>query len=179
MQNATFKSLAVFAVVALTALPGARAQDQTATPATAATPAPASAPPAPIDFKPGFDDLMTMLVQPRHLKLYYAGVHKNWELAAAESRDLRQALQRMAQTIPTYQGNDVDAAIVSIIAPKIQAVDEAIAKADSARFASAYNDLTTACTACHTYMEHPFIVIRVPEATGNTPFPNQDFSATP
>jgi hypothetical protein len=35
-----------------------------------------------LDFKPAMDDLMTMLIQPRHIKLYYAGQAKNWTLAA-------------------------------------------------------------------------------------------------
>jgi hypothetical protein len=34
-----------------------------------------------LEFKPAMDDLMTMLIQPRHLKLYYAGEAKNWKLA--------------------------------------------------------------------------------------------------
>jgi hypothetical protein len=35
-----------------------------------------------LDFRPAMDDLMTMLVQPRHIKLYYAAQAKNWTLAA-------------------------------------------------------------------------------------------------
>jgi hypothetical protein len=147
------------------------------TPGAAASPA---MPPAPTAFAPGFDDLMTMLVQPRHIKLYYAGTQRNWELAAAESRDLRAALKRIVSVLPTYQGNDVDAAIVSIISPRIDRVDAAIAAADPNQFAAAYADLTTACTACHTYLEHPFIVIKVPDdPTASPAYADQDFRPSP
>ncbi|HWY61519.1 MAG TPA: hypothetical protein VNW15_06435, partial [Rhizomicrobium sp.] len=47
---------------------------------------PASGAPQIQSFTPGFDDMVTMLVQPRHIRLYYAGTAKNWEMAAAENR---------------------------------------------------------------------------------------------
>ena len=62
------------------------------------------------------DDLMTMLVQPRHLKLYYAGQAKNWMLAGFELNELRQALARIGRTIPTYRNIGVDTAVSSIFA---------------------------------------------------------------
>jgi hypothetical protein len=122
---------------------------------------------------------MTMLVQPRHIKLYYSGTQKNWELAVAELSDLRAAFGRISQTVPKYQGSDVDEAIKAIIAPKMQALDGAIAAADAKRFATAYGDLTAACNACHVYLEHPFLVIEVPGAKSNTAYPDQSFSAKP
>ncbi len=130
-------------------------------------------------FTPGLDDLMSMLVQPRHLKLYYAGTRKNWELAAAESRELRSAFRRIARSIPIYLDNNVDESVGSFLAPKMQAVDEAIAAGDSKRFVQAYYDLTAGCNACHAYMEHPFLLIKVPDSTANALFPDQEFKATP
>lgn len=150
-----------------------------AAPRAAAAPrrAPA-APPAPA-FVPGFDDLMTMLVQPRHVRLYYSGNAGNWELAAAENRDLRQSFDRLAQAIPEYLGNDVKAAVATFVAPKMDALDAAIAAADAKQFSTAYAELTAGCNACHTYMEHPFMVIKVPEGTVNTAHPDQDFKPAP
>jgi hypothetical protein len=130
-------------------------------------------------FLPGFDDLMTMLVQPRHTKLYYAGIEKNWELAAAESRDLRSSFDRITQAIPNYEGNDVDKAVVTFIRPKINAIDVAIAAADSKRFASSYKDLTAGCNACHTYMEHPFLVIKTPPPANGSAYMDQEFKPAP
>src|SRR5690348_2360567 len=65
----------------------------------------------PGEFTPRLDDLMTMLIQPRHLKLYYAGSRKNWELAAFESSELRSAFGRIAQVFPRYVGNDTNQAL--------------------------------------------------------------------
>ncbi|HVZ27492.1 MAG TPA: hypothetical protein VG798_02455 [Rhizomicrobium sp.] len=123
-------------------------------------------------FAPGFDDLMTMLIQPRHIKLWYAGAAKNWELAAAESRDLRQSMDRIRQALPSYENNDVAGAVANFITKKLDAVDSAVAAADSARFDAAYKDLTAGCNDCHTYMEHPFLVIKQPESNG---YPDQEF----
>ena len=70
-----------------------------------AAPAPAApgAPPAGgglqiLEFKPAMDDLMTMLIQPRHIKLYLAGQQRNWTLAAFELNELSSALRRIGQT---------------------------------------------------------------------------------
>jgi hypothetical protein len=143
-----------------------------AAPAATTTPAPA--------FTPGFADLMSMLIQPRHVKLYYAGMRKNWELAAFEARGLSTAFRRIAQTIPNYRDSgSVDEAVESMMAPAIKAIDAAIAAGDSKQFAKAYGDLTAGCNACHGYMEYPFLVIRVPGAdTKNSIYPGQDFSAS-
>jgi hypothetical protein len=130
-----------------------------------------------LDFKPGFDDLMTMMVQPRHIKLYVAGQQKNWELAAFELGELRASLRRIGQTIPRYRTYPVDSSVASIFAPKIQAMDAAIKSADSAAFATAYADLTAACNTCHQAMEHPFLVIKVPSPSAAAAFIDQEFVA--
>jgi hypothetical protein len=127
-------------------------------------------------FQPGMDDLMTMLVQPRHIKLFYAGKENNWEAAAYEARDLRMAFARIAQTIPSYQGLPVSDSVKAIIAPSLDKVDTVIAKADPIGFAASYKEITAACNACHAYMEHPFIVIEAPDATQKRAYPDQTFT---
>jgi len=89
--------------------------------AVAQNAAPEAAPPAParpglviLDFKPAMDDLMTMLVQPRHIRLYYAGEAKNWRLAGFEVNELRGALARIGRTIPNYRNINVDSAVGAI-----------------------------------------------------------------
>jgi hypothetical protein len=142
--------------------------------------APAAPPPAApaggglviLDFKPAMDDLMTMLVQPRHMKLYYAGQQKNWTLAAFELNEMVGALKRIGQTIPKYRNFSVDATVGSIFAPKIQAMDAAIKSGNPTQFTAAYGELTEACNTCHQGMDHPFLVIKVPDAVN---YPDQDF----
>jgi hypothetical protein len=125
-----------------------------------------------LEFKPAMDDLMTMLVQPRHIKLYYAGQAKNWMLAGFELNELRGALARIGRTIPTYRTIGVDTAVASIFADSIKSVDAAIKAADTTKFTAAYQEMTGACNACHAGMEHPFLVIKVPDAMN---YPDQEF----
>jgi hypothetical protein len=139
--------------------------------------APAAAPPAGgglqiLEFKPAMDDLMTMLIQPRHMKLYYAGQQQNWTLAGFELNELGAALRRIGQTIPKYRNISVDATVQSIFAPKIQAMTAALNAKNLPQFNSAYADLTEACNTCHEGLEHPFLVVKVPDGQN---FPDQDF----
>jgi hypothetical protein len=149
--------------------------------ATAQSPAPAgdAAPAARpgggltvLDFKPAMDDLMTMLVQPRHIKLYYAGQAKNWTLAGFQLNELRASLARIGRTIPTYRNIGVDTAVASIFTDRLKAVDAAIKAGDLGQFTAAYGEMTAACNACHAGMEHPFLVMKVPDAPN---FPDQEF----
>ena len=137
---------------------------------------PAQTPPRPgltiLDFRPAMDDLMTMLVQPRHIKLYYAGQAKNWTLAGFQINELRGALARIGRTIPNYRNINVDTAVASIFADKLKAVDAAVKAADSAQFMAAYGEMTNACNECHKGMEHPFLVIKVPDSNN---YPDQEF----
>jgi hypothetical protein len=125
-----------------------------------------------LEFKPAMDDLMTMLIQPRHLKLYYAGEAGNWKLAEFQLRELRQALARIGRTIPIYRKIGVDDAVGSIFTEKATGLEAAIKAADPAKFKAAYAEMTNACNACHAAMEHEFLVIKVPDAMV---YPNQEF----
>jgi len=147
----------------------------TAAPAPAAPAAPAGGGLQILDFKPAFDDLMTMLVQPRHTKLWVAGQQQNWQLAGFELNEMGSALRRVGQTIPKYRNISVDATVSSIFTPKIQAVAGAIAAKNQQQFNSAYGELTNACNLCHEALEHPFLVIKVPDANAANAFPDQDF----
>jgi hypothetical protein len=144
--------------------------------ATAAPAPPAPPPPLQIlDFKPAFDDLMTMLVQPRHTKLWIAAQQKNWQLAGFQLNEMGGALRRVGQTIPKYRNISVEATVSSIFTPKIQAVAGAITAQNPAQFNTAYAELTNACNLCHEALEHPFLVIKVPDASAAAAFPDQDF----
>ena len=125
-----------------------------------------------LDFKPGLDDLMTMLVQPRHIRLYYAGEAENWKLAEFQADELRAGLARIGRTIPNYRNVNVDTAVASIFADRMTAVDTAIKAHDLKAFTTAFTEMTEACNDCHKGLEHPFLKIKVPEPGA---FPNQDF----
>ena len=63
-----------------------------------------SAPPAPEPYRPGLGDLMTMTVQPRHIKLLLAGHEQNWPYAKYALKELQEAFDRVARAVPRYRG---------------------------------------------------------------------------
>jgi hypothetical protein len=164
--------------IAATALGGALGLSMSLIATAQNAPAPGDAAPAPrpgltiLEFKPAMDDLMTMLVQPRHIKLYFAGQAKNWTLAGFQLNELRASLARIGRTIPNYRNIGVDNAVATIFADRIKAMDAAIKAADPAQFDAAYKDMTAACNACHAAMEHPFLVMKAPDASS---YPDQEF----
>jgi hypothetical protein len=153
--------------VLLTLTMHSRARAQTAAPA-----APTTAVLAQPDYHPSLGDLMTMAVQPRHLKLGIAGKEKNWAYAKYELSELRNAFARVARTIPVYRNADLTALMNGLTTEPVKEVDEAIDAADAVKFKAAYAKLTNTCNACHLSQEHPMVVIRVPDAKA---FPDQDF----
>jgi hypothetical protein len=70
----------------------------------AQTPGQPAPPPA---YRPGLGDLMTMTVQPRHLKLGIAGHEKNWAYAAYEHHQLEEALERVARYWPQWRRSPI------------------------------------------------------------------------
>jgi len=90
------------------------------------------------DYHPSMGDLMTMAIQPRHIKLYYAGDRQNWGYAGHELGELRNAFARIARTIPQYHAlgtADITAAVT-------QAPLDALALAIKARSPEQFTVLT-------------------------------------
>ncbi len=129
-----------------------------------------------LDFKPGFDDLMTMTIQPRHLKMYYAGQQENWILARFQLNELRGAFGRIGDTIPDFGFFPVDDAVEATMFEPMDAMLAAINSSDLAEFNRAYVGLTAACNACHEAMHFPFLVMKIPDANPAAAYANQDFA---
>ena len=123
------------------------------------------------DYHPSLGDLMTMAIQPRHIKLGLAGQAANWPYAQYELSELRNALARVARTIPVYRNIDMTAVIGAITTDPLKALDQAIHAKDAHQFKMAYAALTTACNACHLSQDHAAVVIRVPTTN---PYPDQE-----
>jgi hypothetical protein len=124
------------------------------------------------DYHPSFGDLMTMAVQPRHIKLGLAGKQRNWTYAAYELSELRNAFARIARTIPKYQSVDTAELMTAVVKAPLDAMDQAIMKGDLLQFTAAYAQLTNACNACHRSLKHAAVVIKVPDTSL---YPGQDF----
>jgi hypothetical protein len=144
-----------------------------ATAAVLSIPVTASGQNAPPVFQPGLGDLMTMMVQPRHLKVGLAGQERNWAYLAYELHELEESLEKVAKLVPKWREIDIAGLIKGTIMPPIEALEEAAKTKDAVRFNEAYARLTAACNACHQSTKVGMIVVQVPR--GSSPFTNQDF----
>ncbi len=117
-------------------------------------------------YVPRLGDIMNA-AQVRHMKLWFAGKTRNWELANYELRLLKASLVEAALLY-----GDLPVDNVTTMVKPLEAVGDAIAAGDSRRFARTFGELTEGCNACHQSIKHGFIVMRVPEASS---FSNQVF----
>jgi hypothetical protein len=131
---------------------------------------------APPPYRPGLGDLMTATVQPRHIKLAFAGRQKNWAYAAYELHELDEAFDRLSAQWPQWQRVRIAELVETIIREPIDDLGQAIEAKDESRFASAYGKLTEACNACHQAAKRPFVVIQEPN---ENMFPDQNFRPQP
>jgi hypothetical protein len=118
-------------------------------------------------YVPGLGDIMTT-IQMRHIKLWFAGRLKNWDLATYELEQIRQGLEDAATL---YTG--IPAEYVGATVDPIREIDAAIKAKDGAKFVKGYGALTSACNGCHQGINRGFIVIQVPNTS---PFSDQSFA---
>jgi hypothetical protein len=142
---------------------------------------PAAAPPnaadtAPVPYTLSMGDMMNTLVQPRHAKLGLAGRTENWPLAAYALVEIRQVFAGIRKAQPRFRGLPVAELVDAALGQPMNAVEAAIKQQDAKKFATAYDKLTQGCNACHQAVDHPFVVIKVPDASA---FPDQNFNARP
>lgn len=116
----------------------------------------------PAPYSPGLGDLMTGYVQPHHIKLWFAGISGNWQLAAYEANELDESFD----DVVSYQGNWHDLPIgnlvQALVRPQLKSISVAIAAKDLARFKTAYAALNSGCNGCHASAQHGFIAIVTP-----------------
>ncbi|MCP3463396.1 hypothetical protein [Bradyrhizobium sp. CCGUVB23] len=119
-------------------------------------------------YAPRLAEIMSA-AQLQHLKLWFAGKSKNWELAAYE---LRQLTDSLAQAAVFYPG--IPVSNVTTMEKPLLAIADAIEMRDVRKFAASMRGLTDGCNACHTSLERSFIAIGVP--TDQQPTANQIFA---
>jgi len=125
-----------------------------------------------LDYHPSMADLMTMMVQPRHTKLWLAGRARNWTYAAYEANELKGAFTRIGRTLPIFENTDTVAMIASTVQQPLADTAAAIKAHDADAFTAAYTRITEACNACHQAHNKGMMVMKNPDATM---FPDQDF----
>jgi hypothetical protein len=139
-------------------------------PAAATTPALTS--PAPAAFNPGVGELMNLIVQPRHTKLWFAGHEANWTLAEYEIKELRSALANVAKARPVFRERPVAENVEMFMGGAFRGIDEAIRARDATKFAEAYATVNAGCNACHSALNQSQVVIKTPEQAS---YPDQEF----
>jgi hypothetical protein len=168
------KWLSMIAILTPPAIFGAllaQSADTAAQGTQAGTPAaPASAAPAP--FNPGIGDLMNLIVQPRHTKLWFAGRNGNWVLAEYEIKELRSALGNVAKARPAFRNQSVGESIQTFMSAPFGAIEAAIRDHDGTKFVDAYTGVNGGCNACHAALSQPQVVIKIPDLEA---YPDQDF----
>jgi hypothetical protein len=165
--------VAVLAALSLAGAAGA-AFSQTAPPAPPAPRPAAVPPPSAVPVVMTMGDLMNTLVQPRHLKLGLAGQAQNWPLARYAFEQLRAAFANIVSAKPKFAGMPVGDLVDLALSQPLNAVEAAIKQQDAQKFAAAYEQLGQGCNACHMELDHPYVVIKTPDASA---FPNQEFKA--
>ena len=73
---------------------------------------------------------------------------------------------------------DVNKAAAIMATPFLDRLDTAIKAKDSALFDKEYSALTAGCNACHTQMEHAFLVMKVPDNNSPSLYPDQVLGPT-
>lgn len=126
----------------------------------------------PVPYLLTMGDMMNTLIQPRHAKLGIAGQAENWPLAGYASVEIRRAFAGIVKAQPKFRGLPVGELVDAALGQAMTAVEDAIKQKDPQKFAAAYDQLTQGCNACHAATDHPYVVIRMPDALA---FPNQDF----
>ena len=118
-------------------------------------------------YKPGLGEFMSS-IQVHHAKLWFAGENKNWQLAAFEIGEIKEALEG----IPVYCAGRPEVQKLPMIKPAIDSLSYAINTKNLQLFKNSFVVLTNTCNNCHQVTNHAFNVIKIPD---NPPFSNQDF----
>ena len=137
-------------------LPGAQAQDD-----------------GPPPYRPSLADLMTSTIQPRHVKLAFAGREENWVFAAYELKQMSDSFDRLSLQWPQWRQQRIVELVETIVRDSLYELDLAIKAKDKAKFAEYYGHLTDACNACHQAALQTPITIQDPK---ESMYPDQDFS---
>jgi len=124
-----------------------------------------AAPVASEPISPGLGEMMA-LQQMRHLKLWFAGRARNWELAEFQVDELKEGFEDVTKLL----GGDT---VEKAVGAQIEAVEKAIDAKDRNAFATAFDKLTAGCNGCHNSLNHAYIVIQRPTAM---PYTNQSFA---
>ena len=101
-----------------------------------------------------------VLTQLRHIKLWYAGKLKDWELAGYELDRISENLVRAALLCANIPIENIKA-----VTTPIGDLRDAIATKNIEKIIRGYSRLTTACNSCHIAGNVGFIRLQTPTSS--------------
>ena len=122
-------------------------------------------------YVPGIEQFMGV-IQREHIKLWFAGQAKNWELADFQNGEIKEVMGDIQDLYPKFKSLPFADMLDAVIVGPIADLEKAIGAKDSKAFAAGFDKLSEACNSCHQATGLGFVVIQRP--TSN-PFTNQDF----
>lgn len=112
--------------------------------------------------KPAVGPLANIManIQLRHIKLWFIGKAKNWDLLNYEAQKLEQDFY-VASGL--YSSLPIDN--ITLVAKPLRRVIEAANKKDYSLYAKAFDELTAGCNSCHVAGQVGYIRIQVPKSS--------------
>ncbi len=104
-------------------------------------------------------------IQIRHIKLWFAGKTKNWDLLNYEAQKLQDDFYVAGGF---YRNLPVDNLVLAD--KPLRSLMEAAKKKDHSLYARAFDELTAGCNSCHVAGQVAYIRIQVPKSS---PFDDQ------
>jgi len=114
-------------------------------------------------FTPGLHTLMVDLSM-RHATLWFAGEAGNWPLADYMVHEFEELVEEIEELHPIYHEVRVAELLSEMTTPAVEGLAGAVAEGNGDAFRAAYDQLTTACNACHIASDRSSIVIQRPVA---------------
>ena len=127
---------------------------------------------APIERNPSESSVGTLAnimatIQLRHIKLWFVGKAKNWDLLNYEAKKLEDDFVAAALF---YRNLPIDN--VLLVEKPLQRLMEAAKRKDYSLYAKAFGELTAGCNNCHVAGQVAYIQIQVPKSS---PFSDQSY----
>lgn len=108
-------------------------------------------------YKPGLGTSMRNF-QYQHEKLWFSGIHQNWELADFAMHELEEELE----DLKIFSADKPEVDLIDMIISPLTNVKKAIDNKDENLFRTHFESLTNTCNTCHKATDHGFIVITIP-----------------
>jgi len=105
-------------------------------------------------------------IQIRHARLWFAGEAQNWNLAAFELQELKEAFDAVVEQNPEhaiFQPQRLADILPAMTKGPITALRDSIDHSSKPEFEKAFDALSAGCTGCHHIAGNDFLVIQRPK----------------